>query len=589
MNFVFLKEAGGVAFFRSDAFRANWQQDELMLSADFPYLPDKVIQRGQRIAFRDPDGGAWQLFEVRVAKILGDGKYQGINAEHIVISELSDIHIDNGEITDKTAQAALSAVLTGTPWNVGEVTASVVSSADIQRGSVWQAVNEIKRNWNVYIEPHVTIDLSGNVGRFLDIRPAEGKWQGIRLAVDKNLDESAVTWDDSNLITAIKGYGGTDDDGDPITFADVVWTQTADHPAKAAGSEWLIDPEATLLYGRNGQPRQGYYQDAAIKDPEILLEKSWESLKAGNHPVLQIEGTVTDLYRLGYADQPLRLHDTAIVEIRPAGIQEFKEIVRLNVDLINPAGTRAVIGQYIPNIIYINRQTNEAATGSRGGGGGGRGKKNTENEVLEFETRIEANHQMILLEAIQRKEGQVALDSKITITASEIRSEVQNKIDGVSSAISQTASQIRTEVRNVKTGLESTITQESGRIYTHIRDVQNGLQSTITQLSNKIALVVTDNNTIDVASIVLGINSQTGSYVQIKANTIDLSGYVTASQLSAVEAQITNLTSGTTVAGSLKTSALYATSSFYFGGYTINRRSLTIDGVTYQLLGWGSS
>ena len=586
MNFVFLKQSGGVAFFRSDAFRANWQQDELMLSADFPYLPDKVIQRGQRIAFRDPDGGAWQLFEVRVAKILGDGKYQGINAEHIVISELSDIHIDNGELTDISAQAALSAVLTGTTWNVGEVTTSGVSSADIQRGSVWQAINEIKRNWNVYIEPHVTIDLSGNVGRFLDIRPAEGKWQGIRLSVDKNLDESAVTWDDSNLITAIKGYGGSDDDGNTITFADVVWTKTADHPAKAAGSEWLIDPEATALYGRDGQPRQGYYQDAAIKDPETLLEKSWESLKAGNHPVLQIEGTVTDLYRLGYADQPLRLHDTAIVEIRPAGIQEFKEIVRLNVDLINPAGTRAVIGQYIPNIIYINRQTNEAATGSRGGGGGGRGKTNKDNEEQEFETRIEANHQMILLEAIQRKKEGGELDAKITITASEIRSEVSNSIDGVRSAISQTASQIRTEVKNVKTGLESTITQESGRIYTHIRDVQNGLQSSITQLSNKIALVVKDDNTLDVASIVLGINGQTGSYVKIKANTINLDGYVTVSELSATDAKIDNLTSGTTAATSIRSTSLNASSILIFRNTNVNWKEATISGTTIHYLGY---
>lgn len=586
MNFVFLKQSGGVAFFRSDAFRANWQQDELMLSADFPFLSDKVIQRGQRIAFRDPDGGAWQLFEVRVAKILADGKYQGINAEHIVISELSDIHIDNGELTDVSAQAALSAVLTGTPWNVGEVTASVVSSADIQRGSVWQAVNEIKRNWNVYIEPHVTIDLSGNVGRFLDIRPADGKWQGIRLSVDKNLDESAVTWDDSNLITAIKGYGGSDDDGNTITFADAVWTKTAEHPAKAAGSEWLIDPEATALYGRNGQPRQGYYQDAAIKDPETLLEKSWESLKAGNHPVLQIEGTVTDLYRLGYADQPLRLHDTAIVEIRPAGVQEFKEIVRLNVDLINPAATTAVIGQYIPNIVYINRQTNEVATGSRGGGGGGRGKKNTENEVLEFETRIRANHQMIELEAIQRKEGEIALDSKLEITATHIQTTVENKVAGLSSAITQTATAIRSELKSTKTGLESQIVQTASSITATVNDVQRGLSSQITQLRNKISLVVKDDNTLDVASIVLGINGQTGSYVKIKANTINLDGYVTVSELSATDAKIDNLTSGTTAATSIRSTTLNASSVFIFRNTNVNWKEATISGTTIHYLGY---
>jgi len=52
------------------------------------------------------------------------------------------------------------------------------------------------------------------------------------------------------------------------------------------------------------------------------------------------------------------------------------------------------------------------------------------------------------------------------------------------------------------------------------------------------------NAKIKTASIVAGINAQTGSYVKISADTINLSGYVTASQLNTQKARIDNLVSG---------------------------------------------
>lgn len=381
MQITFLNAAGIVLFVRDDMEQGNWTQEEYTVNATFPYVADKVIERGQRISFRDPATDNIQIFEIRNVSNIEPDHYQQIIAEHIAISELTDEHIDSEEITDETVATALAGVLTGTLWAVGTSSVATLSSVDISRGSAWQGVLSIAENWNAYITPRITVDASGNItGRYLDIAPAEGTWRGLRLSVRKNITDSSVTYDDSEVYTALYGYGGNvdvaqqegDDTTEELTFSDVVWTATENHPAKPAGQTYLEDPTKTALYGRNGRPRYGYYQNADIDDAETLLEKTWESLKLCSSPKVSITGTVSDLYRLGYTDQPLRLHDTAIVEIEETGEKYEKQIIKLDVDLLDPTATSITIGDYIPNIIYINRETENEASGGGGGGGGGK-------------------------------------------------------------------------------------------------------------------------------------------------------------------------------------------------------------------------
>ena len=106
----------------------------------------------------------------------------------------------------------------------------------------WQDVRSIEHNWNVYIMPRITVDASGITGKYLDIIPAGGTWRGLRLSLEKNCDETGITWNDSNLKTALYAYGAmveVTENGQkvkkPLTFADVVWQETDDHPAKPAG------------------------------------------------------------------------------------------------------------------------------------------------------------------------------------------------------------------------------------------------------------------------------------------------------------------------------------------------------------------
>lgn len=94
--------------------------------------------------------------------------------------------------------------------------------------------------------------------------------------------------------------------------------------------------------------------------------------------------------------------------------------------------------------------------------------------------------------------------------------------------------------------------------------------------SDSIELKVSKNGVIS------AIN-QTAESVKIKASKINLEGYVTASQLSALEAQLANVTSGTVQASHLYTQNLTATNTVRLAGHTCSWSSLKVcTGVHYS-------
>lgn len=515
--FTFLTPSGQTLFVRDDAEQAEWTQEEMALDCDFPYRKDAIIETGQRIVFKDPSTGDTQVYEVKQVKAHEPDHYQKIQAENIAISELSDEHMDRLELTNVTPQSALSQVLSGTLWSVGEVKVSAKSSGDISRGSVWQGVLAVRDNWNCYIVPRVTINNSGAITRKLDILSPEGTWTGIRLSVDKNITDPSVTFDDSELATALFGYGGmipAEQQGQQsteVTFAGVSWSSTSSHPAKPLGQKYLEDPDATALYGRNGRPRYGFFQNTNITDPELLLQKTWEALKNCRYPAVSFEGTITDLYRLGYADQPLKLHDTALVDVYPVGFTKQIQIIKMTTNLLNPTDTVVTIGSYIPNIVYISRDTDSQITGStRGGGGGGGKNKSKQTQRSEFESEFTYNNRQIQLRAYQNDvndlDNEIKLqDARLTVTAGKIEQEVVDR-RAADSVLNQA-------MNNQYTELRGRITVEAGRI-------------------EQIVEGVGKDGKVTAASIVLAINNS-GSSIKISADHIYLDGDTIANALTA--------------------------------------------------------
>lgn len=564
MLFTFLNMAGKTLFIRDDAERAEWTTEEMTLDLDFPYLSDKKISIGQRVFFKDPATGTHQIYEVRQAKTLQPDGYQQVTAEHICISELCNEHIDTKELKKKTISSALTTVLSGTQWSLGSHATNPKASLEISRGSVWSAVSQLKDTFNVYIVPRVVLNNDGTISRYLDVEKSSGTWRGVRLSIDKNALDPSVTYDDSELYTALYGYGGSQPNSSgsetkETDFSDVKWSKTADHPAKPKGQKYLEDPAATAAYGRNGRARFGYYQNSDITDPEELLEKTWEKLQTVSKPQISVEGTVADLYRLGYADQPLRLHDIALVEILPSGFKSELQIIRMTVDLLDPTATNVTIGSYIPNIIYYNKRTNDAAGG---GGGGGGNTDPEENKWREFTTTINAYQDGtgLQIDAIHHQINEQGED----IAAQEGRLEV----------------------------LYDQITAE----VTDRRNADAELSGRITVLADKISLVVEKKNGKDViksASIIAAINDDTSS-VTIEADHIDLRGYVTMRNFNALSGTVDGiLAAGTFGSNRITSSVINATStlaasgSFNYKGHSIGSyQCTTTGGATFYALGY---
>ena len=527
MNFTFLK-GNNVAFFRSDAQTAEWTQEEMNVHCTFPLLPGIIIERGMILLFQDPATDEWQAFTIRQCKGFAD--YQQIETENIAVTELSACHVpETIELDNVTAREALSNILSGTGWNVGNIGSNPVSSGDLSRGSVWQNISTISSNWNVLIVPRVTVDASGIVGRFLDLVPATGVDRGLRLAVNKNVTDPCVTYDDSELCTALYGYGGTYSEGtldEKVTleynFSEIVWNKTSDHPAKPAGQKYLEYPEMTALYGVNGKPRFGYYQNTNINDPAVLLQKTWETLKTCCQPKISITGTATDLKRLGYADVPLRLYDMAIIEIEPLGLLFYKQVIKLTVNLLDPSKNLPTVGDYIPNIIFINRETESFATGGgkgSGRGGGGKGMTKLDEKNSEYETKFYDTGRELGAYARKTDEnGNILEQAGMNIdpeTGVLVYAEGKDNMIGAMFHVQKDMIEAEVHDRTAQgVELSSRITQTANAISLEVserKNADNSLSGRITVEKNRITQEVTDRTNAD--------NTLSGR-ITVTANTI---------------------------------------------------------------------
>ena len=586
MEILFFNTSGTILFSRDDLEEGHWVQEEMSVTATFPFVAGKVITHGMRLGFRDPVTDNIEVFEIRNVQNLEPDHYQQLTAEHIAISELSDEHIDEAEITDKTPTQVLTTALSGTTWSVGTVALSNVSSCDIARGSVWQALQTIQTNWNVECVPRVTIGASGITGKYIDIVPAQGtnSYRGVRLSISKNMHDSTVTYDDTDVLTALYGYGGSvdvaqtgqDDKTETLTFKDVVWSATSSHPAKPSGQKYLEWPEKTAIYGRNGRPRFGFYQNGDIKDANVLLQKTWETLKETCDPKIEITGTCTELKRLGYNDAPMRLRDEAIVEIEETGELFHKKIIRLDVDLVDPTATVPTIGDYIPNIVYINRDTEETSSG--GGGGGGRGQNNEEYEDSETYTQfIKTNNEIGMVVGrrsgdLYIKAGQIVLAINKSGETGQYESTAWINADHVNISGTSTVYTLAGDLEHDASG--KLVIKNAAGLYIERNSALLGVWDKGNLTGSVMVQQINGQSTVKISGDKVDIN---GSSIVIDADRIDISGILTTDNIATVIGQITTLYCQNIWADSLHIKSSYGFSAngrMNCNGFTINNGSV---------------
>ena len=533
-QFLFFSPADTVLFVRNDALNAEWTHQEFSLTCAFPYDPEKEITRGMRIGFEDAFGH-FQLFEVRTVRNTEPDHTQDITAEHIIISELIDCHVMEYKPTAiVNAQTAVTALLSGTGWSLGQCTSTATHKPDLSMTNAWDALCEVRDMYGLRLEPYITVSETSVTGRYLDVVDNVGVWRGVRLSINKNISQVGVTYNDTGLVTAVYGYGaalndeytppappstetqtgnsgqtagddGTEYGAPYVTIKPVTWEQTADHPAKPSGQMYLEDPEATALYGRNGRPRFGFYSNSDVSDPQELITLCWEALQRQNKPQVTIECTCSTLENYGLAGEHIQLGDTVRVEVEPLGVVLELMCICLTEDLIDPAQTRPTIGKYIKDLVYITKEQETAASGGGGGGGGGGANKDDVEQKKSVYTNFERTDEYILLQAVNIQSVEGALNTAY-------------------SEIYQTASEITAEVTRA-TGAEQTL---SSRISVNA----DAITAEVTRAGNAESAL---QLTLD------GITMTSSGVITIKGQSVNLGDYVTIANLEANYATITAL------------------------------------------------
>lgn len=335
-------------------------EGEYTIYAELPGSCD--ILTGDSLGFKDIDG-RYRLFEITSRTLVEpDGVWQ-INGVDKAIRELMDEPITEYRARGVTVTAFVTRLLQDTRFSLGTVTSVSTGTMTAYYESVWSALVKVQETFNVLITPYYVF--SGGVvsSRLVDIRDNVADYRGRIFELGDDLTGIDITYDDSQIKTALYGrgrgveIGGGEDATDPaygrrLTFADEVWTTAGGDPAdKPLGQEWIGDPAALALYGRGGRHRFGYVVFDDVTEADVLLERTWERLQQMSVPIISIRSTVQDTERLlGRGHEAVRMGDMVIIRMtRTVGDKKVTtditarviEVVR---DYVMPEQTKLTIG-----------------------------------------------------------------------------------------------------------------------------------------------------------------------------------------------------------------------------------------------------
>lgn len=332
-------------------------QNKFVFTIPADHTQAQYVQNGNLVGYKDQDGN-FQLFEIRTAEEHhANTLYKVVTAFHAGPTMLADDWISNLTISSADASTALSQVLDGTLWQVGNVTVNTTESLGIKRSSVTGALSALVNQWGGEIRYRVTTSGSRISGMYVDWLQTIGNDTGKRFVYGKDMKSVKRTPYTTNLKTALYGYGRSDSNGNPLTFSSVSWSAANGDPVdKPAGQDWVQDPTALAQWGRkNGTVnRFGHFSDSQQTDPATLLQETWDALQQLTTPQINYDMTVVDLERLsGLSFEAVRLGDTVAVidtSIQPE-LRLKARVIEIQNDLINPLNTTVKLGNFFPTTI----------------------------------------------------------------------------------------------------------------------------------------------------------------------------------------------------------------------------------------------
>ena len=417
---------------------------EWLLTADIPM--DAQAEPGEFLGFLCIDG-AFRLFRIDSAEDNERERTTSIEATDAGVSELAGKVVRSVRLEDTDARTAFGAILQGTGWVLGTVTAGRTGKIDVYYQPAWQAMQSVRPIYDARIV--VRYELEGNriAGRVVDVLKKESVFRG--RFFDSAVDAEAVYITKSGLpVTVMYGIGkstSTGDKPDKLTFADVAWSKAGGDPAdKPAGQDWIGDPEAIAKYGRIEAVHQNQYQD----DPAKLLRETWDELQKASKPTVTVTATVQDMELVpGYEHQSVRIWDRAGVVLRDGTVLDTT-VTGIERDYVEPWLTKIKTGDEEhdePSIAREVAKTNNdlSMLSDRVGGHGAGIAENRQfivedKEIIRLHTiQIDEQGHAINEAMIELNNGKITLEAhqKKLNAQDELISQAMIEIDGVNARV----------------------------------------------------------------------------------------------------------------------------------------------------------
>ncbi|MBO1515059.1 phage tail spike protein [Metabacillus bambusae] len=316
----------------------------------------KFLVRENKVVIQDLDGNSL-MFTIKDTEIDTNS-----NLKHVQTLN-SGLELLGKRIMPQTIQATdvndiLDRYLDGTRWKRGRTDWAGTRTVVIEQvQTAVKSIHDLRSLFDLELQYRVELKNGKISDRYVDLVERIGNFTGKRIENAKDLIEVRIKEHSNDLYTALVGVGPQQDDGTPMTFADVEWSIANGDPLdKPLGQAWLGDPDALEKWGIEGVHITGEYVYSGSSDitPIKLLELTYEQLKKSIEPVETFEIKFADLENViagdgeDYSHEKVRMGDT--ITVYHYGIDDSTAIqarvIELKRSKSNPLAGEMILGDY---------------------------------------------------------------------------------------------------------------------------------------------------------------------------------------------------------------------------------------------------
>lgn len=356
--------------------------------------------------------------------------------------------------------------------------------------------------------------------RYLDWTKESGTLCGQVIRFGENLLDLSEYVSASEVVTCLIPYAGQS--GSQITISSV-----------NGGKDYIEDAAGIALYGRIWG-----VTEFDAKDASTLLEMAKENLQKRLKETITITISAVDLHLLDVNAESFRVGDKVRVVSPPHGIDAEYTCTAISLDLVSPDQSEYTFGTPETGMASTTAATSKAVE-----------VVDTSVEYLRQIVSDQNTHLLLFDGVIDAYTTKVDDNTKAINT-------VQTTLDAVNGTLSsyvETVDQHTQDITTVRAdldGMNGTLTAYAERLGDAESEITR-VQVTLDGINGELTSKVSNGDLISTIN-------QTAGAVKISANCIDLDGYVTAKELSAMKADVSWLKGLTVDVGILRTGTLSA-------------------------------